>query len=557
MNAETSHSRFAGWRTDAVILLVILAGWLVFVAVVTDGHRVILYDTFRDMAWAHNMLAGRFWADPTVPEQPFWYAPGSPLLVAGLAAVTRVSVVDLYGYSVYWFNAWLPIMLYLLARVVWDRLTAVVVLPVVFLGSYTWLTHVMAPIPGLQGVVLNLVGLLCWNQCAVTTGPARRDHRRRVAWLWPPLTGLSLALSAWYHPLCAIILAGAIFLHAVFEAVIPAGGVRVPGEARRSRFTLLGRMLVVAAVAGGLSASLALHMLALHAGGSSLLSFFADESMYPTYYAHAQTPLVVPLALLGVWFIVRRSPHAFWIVAYLLVGLAGQGAAFLAQVPGGKVPFILPHEFLWHGQLAVGVCAAVGIVGLARRSVEHLNRPRAGKPARVFWAALFVVLAVGPGLRGLPRAGKYLVDLEPMLAERREVCEWIRTHTDLEATFVADPEVGYQIVAGLTGRKCIVAVHFHTNPGVDVPGRASDVSTMLETADEQTFARLAGHYGGTHFLLLGDSDVVQAAHGRYGEWSCLERLFAARAGTAVIYRIRPPNALDAGQVEEREGAEGS
>ena len=552
MNVEEPRSRASDWWVDAAIVLLILAGWIAFVAHVTGGRRVILYDTFRDMASAENMRAGRIWADPALPGYSYWYAPGSPLLVAGISLLTGRPVPDLYGYAAFWCNAWIPVLLYLLVRSVWDRLSAVMALAAVYLGSYTWLTHAVAAIPSLQGVALNLAGLWCWHRC-VMAARTPTAGRGRAAWAWPLLTGVALSVSALYHPLCGMMLAGAIFLHAALDAAVPGLGVATGRSERHDRRALVWRMVVVAAVAGVLTAPLILHMLPLHAKNSALLRFFADESMEPIYYAHALTPLVVPCALAGVWFILRRSPHAAWVVTYLLVGLAGQAAGFLAQVPGLRFPFLLPHEFLWHGQLAVGICAGVGIAGLPRAVAGLVKPPLPDRPAlagasrsdslRVLGAVLLAVAALSGGLCGLPQTGKYLLDLESPLADTRELREWIRANTSLDATFVCSPEVGYQIVSAMTGRKVIVGPPCHTNPGADVARRSSDVWAMLETADPQTFAGLAASYGATHLLLVFDSAQTaeaDAARTRHAAWSCLEPAFTSRDGTAIVYRIRIP-----------------
>jgi hypothetical protein len=547
VKAGVAQSQGHMWHADAAILLVLAAAWAGYVAHVTGGHRMVLYDTFRDMAWAENIRAGRIWADPALPNQPYWYAPGNPLLMAGIATVTRLPVVDVYGYSALWCNALIPLLLYLLVWVAWDRMTAIIAVPAVFLGSYWWLSHAVAAIPAIQGVALNLAGLWAWHRCVLTSSSAGADgpDSRRTTWTWPLLAGLILSLCTWYHPLCGIMLAGAIFLHAVFNAAVPAASRATASHRARTRFALVQRMAVIAAVAAALTGPLIVHMLALQTRNPAAIRYFSPELTKPEYYAHARTPLLVPCALLGVWRIARKQPQALWIVAYLFVGLVGQGAGYLGRWPDSHVPFLLPHEFQWHGQLAAGVCGAVGIASLARTLADRAPwapwapSARRRKITSALYAALLGALVVGPGLRGLADADRYLIDLDRLLAETRDVRTWIVANTSLDAVFVCPSETAYRIVSGMTGRKCIVLPTHQINPGVDLHQRRADVSTMLETDDPQVFAALARRYDATHLLVMSDSpNATQAARARYAAWPCLEPAFAAPDGRSTIYRVR-------------------
>lgn len=522
-------TRPARYRSELLTLLAIIVGWLIFAGVVTRGHRVVLYDTFRDMGWAHNILAGRIWADPLLADQPPWYAPGSPVLVAGLARLTGLGVADLYGYAALWANAWLPVLLYVVCRTVWDRLTALLALATVFAGSYTWLTHATAVIPSLQGVALNLATLACWHAAVCSTTPGMSN---RTAWRWAAACGVLLAASAWYHPLCALITAGAIFVQTALDVAVPGAGTIDAARRPLGRWAVAVRMLVVAAIACVLAAPLIARLSQVHAPDSDALRFFAEESERPEYYAQYFTPLILPCAFVGLYQIARRRPTALWLVGYLVVSLVGQGVAFLAQRPGRHVPHLLVHEFIWHGQLALGVCAAVGLATLIRGGAAGMRRWGRG--------AVLVGVVVGPGLIGLRDARQYLVDLEPLLAQRQGVADWIRTHTALADVFVAPPELGYQVIGGLTGRKCIVGPKLHTNPGVDIDARQADVARLLTTDDEAEFSALAAHYGARYVLVdVAGPSLPPGWDARHTMWSVLELVYTEPDGGARIYALRP------------------
>ena len=528
--SRCEHSR-SRWFGDGVIILVLLVGWVVLVGGLTRGRRTATYDTFRDMAWAENIRAGRIWSDPTLAELPAWYPPGGPLLVTAASILTGRPIVDVYGYASWWLNALLPVMLYLLARSAWDRTTAIVALLTVPLGSVWLLTHAVANVPSVQGTALSLLSLLGWHRCVLSAGVLRRGL------CWSLATGLILALAAWFHPLCAIMPAAAIFLQVALNTAFPRR--MIPGSA--SRRQVASCMLLAGLVAGVLSAPLLRQMLAgLRAPNPAPLLYFANDLDNPAYYAHAQAPLIVLAALAGIHFIVRFEPGTLWIVMYLLVGLLGQAAGYLRFTHGWPVPALLPHEFQWHGHLAVGCCAAVGIASLARALASRAAGDRRGSRIRttVLWLTVLVAVTVGPALRWLPRAGMHLLDLEPLLTGHSELIEWIRADTTLDQVFVTDPDLAYMVVAGLTGRKCAAVPACHSNPRAEARRRLEDVERMLATSDAAEFARLAERYQAECFLILATPPgAARAVLGRYADWPFLRPVFVSSDATTVVFRI--------------------
>lgn len=524
----TAQRRRTAGELDAVCVAGIAAAWILLVHTVTGGQRVVLFDTFRDMAWALNIRAGRIWEDPTLPGYPYWYAPGNPMLAALLARLTGLSEIDLYGYAGYWCNLLTPIALFLLVRSAFDRLTGLLACLTVHVGSFLLLAHAAAAVPSVQGLALNLLGLWAWHSCVrQATAPSRGGWRTAV------MTGALMALSAWYHPLCAIIFAGAVLLHAMADALVPGlGTAPLPVTARR-RAVLPLRMLVVGMVAAVLAAPLMWHMLRLHGGNPALLRWFGEELVEPRFYAQCLAPLLVPAALYGTWTLVRRHPTTFWLVAYLLVSLAGQVEAFIARMPGWELPYVLPHEFMWHTQLALGMLAAVGVVGAARAWLAR------GPAAVAFAVVMLAALVAGPGLRGLAGANHYLLKLDPLLEQTREVRAWICAHTELDAVFVSAPDPGYQVVAALTGRKCIALSEGHMNPQADVVQRHVDLKAMLDAMEPGEFLPLARKYGAEYLLLVEavDGSGVAAVRPHHQRWACLRTEFVAADGSAVVYRI--------------------
>jgi hypothetical protein len=514
------------WLPDALIVLLILAAWVLALSWITGGKRVIWYDTFRDMAWAENMRAGRIWADPVVSGQTWWYAPGGPLLAAGISRLTGCSVPDVYGTSALWWNAWIPVAVYVLARVAWGRGTALLSLVTVFLGSYWWYTHTAAPIPGVQAVPLMLLALLCWHLSAT----------RRRRYVWAAIGGVSLAACTWWHPVCGIVAALTILLHAVYDTLRrprrAAPGVCVSCAGHSA----LRRMLVVGAVAAGLTWPLVAHMIAIHARNPYLLEIATPEIAQPGFYAHAYAPLVVPAALLGAWVILRHAPQTFWAVGCLLAALLLQLPAYLVYCKGLAIPYALPHEMQWHMQLAEGLCAAVAITWVARKLAQAAKRPRLVLPA----AGLLAAVVAGPTLWQSARQGEYFIGLDQLLNRTRETRAWIVSHTSLEDTIACDPELGYAVVSGLTGRKCIAVSPGHMNPTPHVQERFAESRERLSAEDPTVAAAIARRYGaGYLFFTFASPESARAATEACDRCRELERCFSSDDGSAIIYRIRP------------------
>lgn len=545
----------AGHAADLAFILALALVWVFGIGTLTQWKRTAWFDTFRDMAWAHNMLEGRFWADPTIPGYSFWYPPGNPLLHAGVGALGGWSVADVYGYSGIWLNVWLPIALYLLVRIAIGRLAAILALMTVLFGSIAWLTHVAGNIPGVEALGLNLLGLLLWHKCGLATVDG---SRAAASWAWAVATGVVLALTAWYHPLCAMVLAASIFIHAVLRAAAPP---------RAARHRLAVRMAVVAAVSFALAAPLIWHMLRIQSARSALLQFFAPELIEPDFYAQSLTPLVVLASLLGFWEIARRRRQLLWIPAYASVSLFGLALGYLGSRPHIDLPYLLPHEFLWHGQLAIGIAAAVGLESAGRRLTDAIERSwtecrrrretaspahitpyiqsrRAAQPAAAILAIMLCIAIVWPAFAAVGRIDEYFWDLELLLQETGGLAPWVKANTSIDDCFVAPPDQGYLIIAGLTGRKCVAVAPGHMHPLVPREERERAVRVMLETEDEATLLELARRYNVSYVFFPFTHASPDAVAARYAGWPHVALAWQSADGLLAIYRISPDPAAD-------------
>lgn len=562
---EARLRRQRDWHIDALVLLTLILAWELWVWQLTAGRPAVMLDTFRDMAYAENIRAGRVWSDPTIPDQPFWYPPGSAALFALASWASGRPPAELYATAAFWLHWTGPCLLYLLVRPAWGRAAGILAIPLVGLGSMWWLTHASGAIPGVQAVGLNLLTLLLWRRC-------REGGLSRALGV-----GLALAACAWFHPLCAMIVAGTIFLDSIVWPPLDSwlahrGHPQAPsrdgllrgGYGHRARkapaarspagrsaspdWSLLPPVLVVATVATTLTAPLIWHLLRLGTDNEAPYRYVAQELSDLRYAAFAHAPLVPLFGLLGARLVLWRTPRERWIISYLVVSLLGLALGQLRAATGWPLPVLLPHQFQWHAQLALCLCAAVWIPAaaslLTRRARQRWGRRFQRGEATLLLAAAALV----PALNDLDERRRWLVFLEARLAGRQPVVTWIRQNTSLKAVFACPPEDAYVLVAGLTGRKCVAVPAGHMNPGVNAQQRLADLALMLAAEREEDFLALARAYGVTHLLILRDSvEELSAAQQRYTSWDCLEPAFQTHSDPALIYRVRAAHAQERSQ----------
>lgn len=505
-------------------ICVLVLAWLGFTYAVAHGGRAVCYDAFRDMAYGQGILRGRFWEDPTLPGYPAWYPPGSAMLFASLSWLTRVAVSDLYMTSAYWLGWINPVALYLLVRAHWGRGAALLSLPMTLLGSYWWLIHAAMPIPSVQGVAFGLFTLLAWKR-------ARQGGLR-----WALACGVLGSLAFWHHPVCAGVALGAIAVHGALGPWLASAGEGKPAGAGAARFALTGRAGLVLMVGAALSAPLLVRQLGLARVNAAPHHWFAPELHDPRFALHAASPLIVPLGLLGLFWGLREWRRSGWLVGYFVVALAGEVAGYLGHDLRWTVPWVLPHEFQWHEQLALAVAAVAATFQCADLLAARL-RPR--HRALVHSAAVLgiVALTLGPALPSLQVADSWLIRIDQRWRNTLATAEWVRNQTPASSVFVCSPDAGY-ILAGLTGRKCIALPIGHMNPASNPEARLSDLYELVSTRDEMAFLRLARRYGASYVLVDPAMEASSGMERIYSGWSSLERMPVP--GDAVpVYRIRP------------------
>ena len=553
--------RRAGWLVDALVCVLLAAAQVGWIYYLTGPQARVYYDTYRDAAYAENILHGRLWQDPSIQGASWWYPPLNPLLVAGMARLTGAEVLDVYGASRFVVNAWLPALVYLLTRAVWGRLAGLLAIPMVFIGSCWWWTHAAAPMPSIQGVILNLIGLACWHR-SVTRG----------GWAWPIITGVVLALGIWHHPVCSIVLAGAIGAHALLDAadrrLRPPNGARAPATGQvadpatepraasglsrrwRSGSSALRPMLVVAGTSAVLAAPVIWHLARMPHINLKPFHYFAMNLFANRYAFYAHMPAIPLLALYGLWHAARPTPGARWLLAYVLVGVAGQVPGYIAKEAELPLPYFVPHEFQWHTQLALGIAAGIGAARLARAAVGRARDPGGPKPVL---ATLLLLATVAIGVHGagvlhgqdrtaddvLPAPDIEFIDAHTPLGRQQALLGWLRTHTKLDTVIAADVSTSYFLISGAAGRKSVALPLEHANPAIAAVQRATDVSALLETPSAAALQTVVSRYHAAYLVLTDEPyDRAWERRAALAALSGLECVWVAPDDVARVYRVR-------------------
>ena len=516
------------WLPDVIAVVLIIVLWWCWLYPEVSACHPVAYDAFRDAAGAENVLAGRWFRDPMTAGQTYWYAPLGPVIFAGLSCVTGQAPLMAYSTSILWLNLLLPIGWYALARYCWGWPAGVAAVPLVWLGSRWWSTHMVLPMTSIQGVAVLTGVLLAWLVAL--------QRRRR----WAVVVGVLLAGCTWYHTISGIIAAVAIGFHALAGAE-SLGGCGSPPPAPRHREAIL-RMLIVAGVCALLVMPLAWHLLSLLLVNSTPIEHLGGELRDSRFAWQTHAWLIFPLATVGLVSVRKRLYQpAGLIVGYGLIALVGQGLGYLRLLTDVAAPVLIPHEFQWNFQIAVGLLAACGAARVAT-GVTSRGGPRmpGRRMPRALVTLLVTALAVGHDLRpALERKSGYW-RTSMLSTERAAAVDWIKQNTSIDDVFLASEPLNYLLVAGRTGRKIVCPPKGYANIALPVVQRIEDRARMLLTSDPAELRTLLVSYQ-VRYVLLGQGNIPH--WDRWRSSGLFETVLGAGSRALVILRVRPP-ALD-------------
>jgi hypothetical protein len=425
-------------------------------------------DNFRDVAAAQAALDGDPLSDPYYANEWIWYNPLVPWLVALGAAITGApaSLVDIQAGP--WLNLLAPIGFYL----------------------------VSARIAGRASACIALILFLFWN--GGFDGMASATY---LPWLWVG----NFSQGPFYFALLAIlwciekpspgraaisgVLGGLTFLTHTGPALV-VGLVALA--------TLPMRLVAVAGVCALVIAGPFLYSIV----GQYHLRILNDAPLawrYPYLTPEGLPDLlranaaVVAAGLVGTVWLRHRFALAWLLVsaALLAYGLSRE------LVP--DVPPIVPSFHFWRCMLG----ALTLFTGVA---IWHACRALGERRA---YAAVAAVAAatVWFNFSRYEQRSDYIRDLTKR-RDRREVelAAALREGSQPRDVVLGSPFVSLQVV-GPSGRKAVAVGAMWSNPYVSLRARQRDQEAMLTALrdrDQQRFKVLAGHYGVTRVVGMGD-----------------------------------------------------
>jgi hypothetical protein len=295
---------------------------------------------------------------------------------------------------------------------------------------------------------------------------------------------------------------------------------------------------MVAAVCGLLVAPLAWHLLRLPIVNPAPIEYTSKLLRRPEYALQSHTWLIFPLTVIGIISACRRlSGPAGVILGYGLVGLLGQSLGYARLLTGWPLPALVPHEFQWHTQIAVGLLAACGTLRVAQWAAGLIERhwPR----ARVSCVLLMIplVAAVVQGETGAAvrhRKSDHWRSTSLSQSHAGAVA-WIKERTSIHDVFLASGGMNYTLVAGHTGRKIVCPPEGHANIAIPVQRLAAARRQMFQTSSARQLRDLLDAHSVRYVLLTADA---LAFWDRWRASGLFERVYGARLRSLTILHVR-------------------
>jgi hypothetical protein len=210
---------------------------------------------------------------------------------------------------------------------------------------------------------------------------------------------------------------------------------------------------------------------------------------------------------------------------------------YLRMWTGLRCPVLVPHEFQWHFQAAVGMAAAVGAGGIGvwiQKRGLGLRR-RLHLPAWLVMAGL-IGLTIGGALpeAAAARSRNWKAIPEDERQDVREAVQWIKQSTSINDVFLGSEPTDFFLVAGLTGRKLVCPPAGHANVAVAADQRMRDRDRMFVTTNPEEFYDLLRRYGVRYILLECGQEGLQ---NRWEAWHAVRSVFRSKGGWVMILAV--------------------
>ncbi len=467
---------------DFAFLSLLLVAWYIYVGPIVIRDRMVGSDVFRDVGSAMNILHGEFLTDPAYVGETIWYPP----LGAALAAVTSrlfdVPPEDYFRWSPLFLNWLIPVGLYVVVRITWNRRAAVVSTVALLLAMPWWQVEVAHGQSAIHAVVGGWVSLLLYAQA-----------ERRRSYGWAVACGAWQGLSFWHHPFVPAVLAAAFVLQADWTA--RRSGEKDEPAVRQVQKQLIGRNAIVAGVTLLIAAPILFLILRGPVLNPDPREYIAGELATVRFAILGGNPWLWGMGLAGVVACARsvdRGPRL--LLCCLLLTVVGQVPGYLRLYSGEwakSVPILVPHEFQRLFQLGWAMAIGIGVDSIidwiTARVAGHRKQATAASGLTIAACLLTGIWWVGDVPENLRR---YLVPIgDP--PGWVEAGDWVRRHAELNDVFACEPDLALRWLNAKTGRKAWIVPPGHSNPRVDWWERARVLRLMGEAPTAEALWRLA------------------------------------------------------------------
>jgi hypothetical protein len=448
-------------------------------------------EAYRDITYVQNILNGNsVFSDPMIKGELSWYPPLGISIMALVSKVTGMSAIETYDYSVFFINAFIPLLFYLLVSLVFGKrfgfFTALLIPVMPWLNNILFI-NTTAPVQSIGFVLISLILFVIFDKKGFTLSTSI-------------VTGVMMGLAFLFHPVSGAILYSSIGVYVLIRKFIFKQSYRGL------------HILIAAAIPVLLFGPFLVPHIIRRVLNPAPFDFVSPRLFDPawTVFVPNEYLAVVSglLILFGIGRLARNIRSSNALLFFVLVGvtLAGQGCGYLHSLkdhPSGffrftaNIPFVLPHEFQWYFQLFMLVFLAYGFFSV----LDDILKGQKNRLVLVLFIAFLL-----PGYFKLVDNNR----IKPGSAESGipPYAKWVMNNTDKNAVFcLDDPAAALTGFNPFTARKIVYNAYAWINPHVDAAGRERDNNLFFRSSDVASMKAIAHRYGMDYALVSKNGDM--------------------------------------------------
>ena len=471
------------WVVTGLVFLL----WAVTVARDASGFRYTpIGDYQQHNAETYNVLAGNFSEDAAYRGELTWYPLLTPAAVALVHVISGWPVQRIYAGMVYLVSIPVVLLFILATQKLFgsSKITLVSLFALVFVMPWTThqLTLVLHPVVAAMGLLAAAVWLF-----------AEAERRRRVGWFI--VSGVGVALVIYSQTIAAITLCGGITLYQILTRKSWRG------------FILMVVTSFILVAPYFLPLIVIYHLVPRNNFGTYYYVFLNNWDAFfygigPVRFLN----VVLVVSGLVVMMLGKRVEDKV-VLGVFFFGLTAELSGVMRHYGLGPnfLPEFVTSDFqLFNHEVAIWPLAT-GAVYWGRWLVR-----RAGGLGKLGVAGLATFYAFYHLSLFGPRMAERLAYMRT--GEEYELpwvgtADWIKKHTSVGDVILADQQISYIFISGMTGRKVVATDNAHANTFVDQKERVSDLGKMLAADNLSEFERLAGKYAISYVLLTDYQQV--------------------------------------------------